>query len=137
MEKLNRINVISFRYGEKYGVDSEFDLNILKRLFKLESTSEGYIPAGSFNGIDVTINAKYSYGKEAKNSLIKISKEEASRNYKWYSKEKEKANNFKKELDCLKMQLEELKTESIKSIKEDEPKAERIEPKKEEEISNE
>ena len=102
------MNIIKFSWGETFAVDQNFDLNHLKQLFKVkESSSHGYLPVD--NTITIELGKRVEFNPAAAEK-INIAEIIENRDYyqKQYWDEQKKGENLKKDLDCIKTQLDEL-----------------------------
>lgn len=101
--------ILTIGYGNSFALEPGFDLNQLRRLHPVEEVKGNYVPAPGHSDFYVTFN-KTLIVDDAKIEESKLAKaEEDKENYRrWWSSEQEKTRKLQSDLDCLKLQLQEM-----------------------------
>ena len=107
------MDVINLGWSHKYIVGSDFDLNDLRKLHKVEKTKNIYYPTNEENGIIVEVGAKFEVQPE-KVEAIKLEDALAKSDQyeKWWGEANKEKEDLRKDLECVKQQLEEIKSSS-------------------------
>jgi len=106
-----KADIIVFGYNEHYAVNSDFDLNVIRKMVKVKIAKEKYVPEEE-KYLEIKIGREVSIDEE---EIEKINLEEitASRDSysRWWTQEQAKVKKLEEELKCKKLEIEELRKE--------------------------
>ena len=100
--------ILEIGYGTKLALTKNFDLNILRNMLPVKDNGKAYIPDEN-SSLSLMFNKTVIVEPMAVDeNRVTVAEERADNLHRWWQEEKTKAAELRKELDCLKLQLQQL-----------------------------
>lgn len=106
-----KADIIVLGWNDYYAVNSDFDLNEVRKLVKVKEVKGKFLPEDE-KTLEIKIGREIVV-EEKEIEKVEISKlEDDNKNYsRWWTEEKEKVKKLEEELRCKKLELDEMRKE--------------------------
>ena len=109
--------ILEIGYSAKLALTKSFDLNIIRNMLLVKDNGKAYIPDEDTQMSLIFNRTVIVEPAAVEENRVTVAEERADNLHRWWKEEKTKAEELRKELDCLKLQLQQLIPEPKKETK--------------------